>query len=157
MPFKAQRAQIKSLLRELGLEHVQVDTVERFQGGEKDIIIISLTASDPSYISAVLEFLFNPNRLNVAMSRMKEKLILIGSQEMFNATTKDIQKFEELIEPWRTLFRKIRTYGEKLWSGTLEEFVGELDTSEDKYQKILNKYKAINMEVFGINEWPKSP
>ncbi|ASJ12824.1 hypothetical protein A3L14_07975 [Thermococcus thioreducens] len=157
VPFKAQRAQIKSLLRELGLEHVQVDTVERFQGGEKDIIIISLTASDPSYISAVLEFLFNPNRLNVAMSRMKEKLILIGSQEMFNATTKDIQKFEELIEPWRTLFRKIRTYGEKLWSGTLEEFVGELDTSEDKYQKILNKYKAINMEVFGINEWPKSP
>ncbi|AIU70298.1 hypothetical protein TEU_08130 [Thermococcus eurythermalis] len=157
VPFKAQRAQIKSLLRELGLEHVQVDTVERFQGGEKDIIIISLTASDPSYISAVLEFLFNPNRLNVAMSRMKEKLILIGSQEVFNATTKDIQKFEELIEPWRTLFRKIRAYGEKLWSGTLEEFVGELDTSADIYQRILNKYKAINMEVFGINEWPKSP
>ncbi|WP_457753686.1 AAA domain-containing protein [Thermococcus sp.] len=152
VPFKAQRAQIKSLLRQLGLEHIQVDTVERFQGGEKDIIIISLTASDPSYISAVLEFLFNPNRLNVAMSRMKEKLILIGSQEVFNATTKDIHKFEELIEPWRTLFRKIRTYGEKLWSGTLEEFVGELDTSRDRYQGILDKYKAINMEVFGINE-----
>ena len=156
VPFKAQRAQIKSLLRELGLEHVQVDTVERFQGGEKDIIIISLTASDPSYISAVLEFLFNPNRLNVAMSRMKEKLILIGSQEVFNATTKDVQKFEELIEPWRTLFRKIRAHGEKLWDGTLEEFVGEPGTNEDKYQRILEKYKAINMEVFGIKEWPKS-
>ena len=156
VPFKAQRAQIKSLLRELGLEHVQVDTVERFQGGEKDIIIVSLTASDPSYLSAVLEFLFNPNRLNVAMSRMKEKLILIGSQEVFNATARDVQKFEELIEPWRTLFRKIRNHGEKLWDGTLEKFVGDPETSTDRYQRILEKYKDTNLEVFGIKEWPKS-
>ncbi|WP_297509720.1 AAA domain-containing protein [Thermococcus sp.] len=157
VPFKAQRAQIKSLLRGLGLEHVQVDTVERFQGGEKDIIIISLTASDPSYISAVLEFLFNPNRLNVAMSRMKEKLILIGSQEVFNATTTDVQKFEELIEPWRALFRKIRTYGEELWRGTLEDFVREMDTDNNGYQKTLEKYKETNIEIFGINKWPKRP
>ncbi|NJE85804.1 hypothetical protein E3E23_08215 [Thermococcus sp. CX2] len=155
VPFKAQRAQIKNLLREVGLEHVQVDTVERFQGGEKDIIIISLTASDPSYISAVLEFLFNPNRLNVAASRMKEKLIIIGSQEVFNATTKDIQKFEELIEPWRTLFRKIRAHGEKLWNGTLEEFIGDVESEKDRYQKILEKYQVTNLEVFGIKEWPK--
>ncbi len=157
VPFKAQRAQIKSLLRGLGLEQVQVDTVERFQGGEKDIIIISLTASDPSYISAVLEFLFNPNRLNVAMSRMKEKLILIGSQEVFNATTTDVQKFEGLIEPWRALFRKIRTYGEELWRGTLEDFVREMDTDNNGYQKTLEKYKETNIEIFGINKWPKRP
>jgi len=156
VPFKAQRAQIKSLLRELGLKHVQVDTVERFQGGEKDIIIISLTASDPSYISAVLEFLFNPNRLNVAMSRMKEKLILIGSQEVFNATTRDVQKFEEFIEPWRTLFRTIRDHGKGLWSGTLEGLVRKLDAHEAKYQWILEKYKETNIEVFGIKGWPKS-
>jgi|GEM_PF-2468087 len=156
VPFKAQRAQIRSLLRELGLEHVQVDTVERFQGGEKDIIIISLTASDPSYLSAVLEFLFNPNRLNVAMSRMKEKLILIGSQEVFNATARDVQKFEELIEPWRTLFRKIRSHGKKLWDGTLEEFVEEPDTSADRYQRVLEKYKEISLEIFGMKEWPEN-
>ncbi len=68
------------IARDLGLPCV--DTVERVQGAERDIIIFGITSSDPDHIFS--EFLNNPNRLNVAMTRAKTKLIVIGSQAFFS-------------------------------------------------------------------------
>jgi len=68
------------ITRDLGLPCV--DTVERVQGAERDIIIFGITSSDPDHIFS--EFLNNPNRLNVAMTRAKTKLIVIGSQAFFS-------------------------------------------------------------------------
>ena len=58
---------------------IDVDTVERFQGGERDVIIMSATVSDPDYVAAESDFLLDLNRLNVAMSRMEKKLIVLVS------------------------------------------------------------------------------
>lgn len=56
-----------------------IDTVDRFQGGERTVIIMSFTiAQPPSTTSPLREFLTNPNRLNVALTRAKCKLILVG-------------------------------------------------------------------------------
>jgi superfamily I DNA and/or RNA helicase len=59
-----------------------VDTVERVQGAERDLIFFGLTASDPDHLTS--EFLNNPNRLNVAMTRARKKLIIVGSRAFFS-------------------------------------------------------------------------
>ncbi|BAA29178.1 1188aa long hypothetical protein [Pyrococcus horikoshii OT3] len=105
VPYRAQKRLIRSLV------NVQVDTVERFQGGEKDVIIVSMTSSDPAYLSKVLEFIYNPNRLNVAGSRAKEKLILIASKNLFTLSAKDLETFE-ILRPWKRFYIKMRREGE---------------------------------------------
>ncbi len=60
-----------------------IDTIERIQGAQRDIIIFGLTVSDPDHI--LTDFINNPNRLNVAISRAKTKLIIIGSRAFFQA------------------------------------------------------------------------
>src|SRR5204862_440720 len=64
-----------------------IDAVERFQGGERDVIIVSATASDPNYVLSEASFLVNLNRLNVAISRPRLKLIVIASTSVFRLLT----------------------------------------------------------------------
>ncbi|ASJ15761.1 DNA helicase [Thermococcus chitonophagus] len=101
VPYRAQKRLIRSRI------DVQVDTVERFQGGEKDVIIVSMTSSDPAYLSKVMDFLYDPNRLNVAASRAKEKLIMIASRNIFTLTPRDLDTFE-LVRPWKRFYVRMR-------------------------------------------------
>jgi replicative superfamily II helicase len=55
-----------------------IDTVERLQGAEREVILVSLTTSDPDYLSS--PFLNHPQRFNVAMTRARHKLVVVGSQ-----------------------------------------------------------------------------
>lgn len=65
---------------------VKIDTVDSYQGKENRIIILSLTRSD-KYRSP--GFLRTPNRINVAMSRAMDRLLIIGNTEMWRASNKD--------------------------------------------------------------------
>jgi DNA replication ATP-dependent helicase Dna2 len=57
-----------------------IDTVDRFQGGERLVIIISFaTPVTPPAESQLREHLTNPRRLNVALTRAQRKLILVGN------------------------------------------------------------------------------
>jgi DNA replication ATP-dependent helicase/nuclease Dna2 len=59
---------------------MSIDTVDRFQGGERMVIIMSFaTSRSPGAESPLHEFLTRPNRLNVALTRAQRKLILVGS------------------------------------------------------------------------------
>ncbi|AEH24343.1 DNA helicase related protein [Pyrococcus yayanosii CH1] len=99
VPYRAQKRLIKSLIG----NKAEVDTVERFQGGERDVIIVSMTSSDPAYLMQVFDFIYNPNRLNVAASRAKEKLILIASENLFTLSAHDLDHFEKL-RPWKKFY-----------------------------------------------------
>lgn len=59
-------------------EEVVTDTVERMQGQEREMIIISLCTTNIQFLVAVASFFFQPERLNVAITRPMTKLILIG-------------------------------------------------------------------------------
>ncbi len=61
-----------------------IDTVERLQGAERDIVLFSLTTSDPDYLES--PFLNSPNRFNVAMTRARHKLVVVGSNAFFTQT-----------------------------------------------------------------------
>jgi superfamily II DNA/RNA helicase/predicted RecB family nuclease len=58
-----------------------IDTVERLQGAERDVLLFSLTTSDPDHREN--PFLNNPNRFNVAITRARHKLIVVGSRVFF--------------------------------------------------------------------------
>jgi len=101
-PYRAQGRLIRNLLREAVPEtasstplsagvrrRIVIDTVERMQGQERDLIIISLTTSNPGFAAVVADFFFQPERLNVAITRPRKKLIIIGSRFVLDTKTAD--------------------------------------------------------------------
>lgn len=86
-PHRAQNnATADSLAKRLGDANAKlplIDTVERVQGAERDVILYAFTTSDPDYVTS--PFLNNPNRFNVAITRARQKLIVVGSQAFFSA------------------------------------------------------------------------
>ena len=60
----------------------KINTVERLQGQDVRLIILSFAVSDPEYYSKVKSFLLNPNRLNVMISRAKEKDVILRSSDI---------------------------------------------------------------------------
>jgi len=82
-PHKAQKALVVRKLLELfpmaNPEAVfdAVDTVERFQGGERDTIIVSFGVGDTDIIEGEEEFLLQLERTNVAVSRARAKCIVL--------------------------------------------------------------------------------
>lgn len=84
-PFKAQIAQIKKDLVGLELQDITVDTVERYQGSARDIIIISAACNhirQLSLISVISDGV--DKKLNVAMTRAREQVIIIGNKEILS-------------------------------------------------------------------------
>ena len=65
----------------LQLRRSDINTVDRFQGKEKNIIIVSMVRSKKSHRLGehTLEF----ERINVAFSRAQQLLVIVGSQELF--------------------------------------------------------------------------
>lgn len=81
-PWRAQIAAIRNAVSDAGiLEKVTIDTVERFQGGEKDIIIVSMAVFSPAQIK-MLQSLNGDGtvdrKFNVTVSRAREELIVLG-------------------------------------------------------------------------------
>ena len=72
-----------------------VDTVERFQGQQRDIMIASYTLGDPDQIAEEDEFLMSLNRFNVIASRARAKLVVLVSQEILNHLAHDIEVLRE--------------------------------------------------------------
>ncbi len=83
--------QVRHLIREINgvawartlLEKgiIKVDTIDSYQGKENDIVIVSLVRSNASGIQG---YVSSENRANVALSRAKEALFIIGNSEMWN-------------------------------------------------------------------------
>ncbi|XP_015251753.1 PREDICTED: putative helicase mov-10-B.1 [Cyprinodon variegatus] len=86
-PYRKQVEKIRKALKSLktlkDLKELQVGSVEEFQGQEKKIIIISTVRSSLSYVKMDTDFnigfLSNEKRFNVAMTRAKSLLIVIGN------------------------------------------------------------------------------
>jgi DNA replication ATP-dependent helicase Dna2 len=81
-PYRSQGRAIRSLLgKAFGFDaarNIVSDTVERMQGQERELIILSMTTGDQAYLSSITPFFFQPERLNVSITRPKTKLIVIG-------------------------------------------------------------------------------
>jgi superfamily I DNA and/or RNA helicase len=124
-PHNAQKGLLKSMLAD-GYGETRVDTVERYQGGEADFIIISTTVSDPDYIRSESEFLLNLNRVNVSISRMKKKIVILASRSIFEFMPQDAKDYDKALL-WRGISQVVGyTAGSKpCWTGDLSKFLGQ--------------------------------
>ncbi|HYY52928.1 MAG TPA: AAA domain-containing protein [Myxococcales bacterium] len=72
-PYEAQVQRLRQLLH--GAEELEIDTVDGFQGREKEAVVVSLVRSNPE---GELGFVADIRRINVALTRARKKLIVIG-------------------------------------------------------------------------------
>jgi len=107
VPYRAQSRLIRSLIRR-NLQDSEitnrlvVDTVDRMQGQEREVIIVSFATASAKFASQIADFLFQPQRLNVAVTRPRTKLILVGSHNMLNADQYD-ESQKEIMDMLRDL------------------------------------------------------
>jgi len=78
-PYNAQVADLAAKLP----RGARVGTVDRFQGQQAPVVIYSMTTSTPEDAPRGMEFLYSPNRLNVATSRAQCACIVFGSRRLF--------------------------------------------------------------------------
>ncbi|OAS22536.1 bifunctional RecB family nuclease/DEAD/DEAH box helicase [Methylobacterium platani] len=95
-PHRAQQAAVVERLLRIGsgqAEHeammAAVDTVERFQGQEKTVMVASYGLGDRDQIASEEEFLYSLNRFNVVASRAKAKLVVILSRSLIDYLPRD--------------------------------------------------------------------
>ena len=88
-PYTAQTRKIRGQLRRLdaNCSAVTVDTIDSFQGGEREAIIISWVCSNERNNAGFLEYPnIGPRRLNVALTRARKRLVLIGDWQTLGTT-----------------------------------------------------------------------
>jgi uncharacterized protein len=76
-PYNAQVSDLSNRLK-----NARVGTVDKFQGQEAPVVIYSLTTSSPEDAPRGMEFLYSLNRLNVATSRARALVIVVGSPHL---------------------------------------------------------------------------
>ncbi|HEU4880670.1 MAG TPA: ATP-binding protein, partial [Longimicrobium sp.] len=72
-----------------------VDTVERMQGNERELILVSYAVADREYAEREAEFLLNPNRFNVSITRPRSKLIVFMSEDVLRTVPQDEEVMTE--------------------------------------------------------------
>jgi DNA replication ATP-dependent helicase Dna2 len=90
-PFRAQIAQIRQCLydKALPVDLITIDTVERYQGGARDVIILSTCANNLEQIESICSLSDEgiDRKLNVAITRARDQFILIGNEELLSTTS----------------------------------------------------------------------
>lgn len=81
-PYNDQRKRIRKALEAAGLGAIRVGTVDKFQGQEAAVVLYSMATSNEATLPRDLAFLFERNRLNVAISRAQCMSILVCSPEL---------------------------------------------------------------------------
>lgn len=100
-PHRAQRSKVISRLRHIFADDPvpdifgAVDTVERYQGQQRDVILASYGIGDPDLIESEDEFLYNLNRFNVLTSRARAKVIFFCPIALLQHLSNDIAVIEE--------------------------------------------------------------
>jgi predicted RecB family nuclease len=83
-PYNAQRRLIAERLAEKGLSDVRVGTVDKFQGQEAPVVFYSMATSSGEDMPRNMAFLFEKNRLNVAISRAQCMTVLVCSPRLLD-------------------------------------------------------------------------
>jgi len=85
-PYRSQVNELKNLLNSINEVHkskIKVGTVHSFQGSEADVVIIDLVDAPNEKIGLLYQGKTGERLINVAVSRAKHKLIIVGNVKMF--------------------------------------------------------------------------
>ncbi|MCH8518314.1 AAA family ATPase [Candidatus Gracilibacteria bacterium] len=93
-PFRKQVEKLNSIIGET----IDIDTVHKFQGREKDIIIFSTVLDNSRDGNITLKFADQANLINVTISRAKNKFIVVTDHELFFKKGREIKDFVKYVE-----------------------------------------------------------
>ena len=102
VPYRNQIATIRQAIEPLGIEplmHITIDTVERYQGSQRDVIIYSFTVTKPYQLDFLTSSCFQEDgrtidrKLNVVLTRARVQLLLVGHRPLLEQNA----LFRELI------------------------------------------------------------
>jgi len=99
-PYNVQVNHLKSVLP----AGARVGTVDKFQGQEAPVVLVSMATSDAECLPRDIEFLFSANRLNVALSRAQCLAVVVASPKLMETPCRTIDqlrlvnKFCQLVE-----------------------------------------------------------
>lgn len=87
VPFRGQISMIRNCLAALSVDHYEdftIDTVERYQGSQRDIIVFSTTVSRPYQLDTLsapvyMDGVWTDRKLNVALTRARKQFFLVGN------------------------------------------------------------------------------
>jgi hypothetical protein len=120
-PHNAQRGALDTRLP----EDVTANTVEKYQGGQRDIIAVSATVSDPEFARQEERFILNPRRLLVAISRSRLLTIVVCSTALFEVAPEDSERLAHG-PVWARLFTQaVGRDADPAWAGPLGDFVDD--------------------------------
>lgn len=122
--YRSQLALLKHGLR--GRQDVEMHTADRFQGRDKEVIILSLVRSNEA--KSIGELLKDWRRINVAFTRAKTKLLVIGSRETLKGNGPNANGEEEMVA------RFVKLMEEKNWIYDLPKSALEDHLFEDGAQ-----------------------
>ena len=71
-------------------------SVDRFQGQEAAVVFLSLCSSDAADAPRGIDFLFNPNRLNVAISRAQTLVIVVGNPGLATTRVSTVEQLKKV-------------------------------------------------------------
>jgi hypothetical protein len=96
-PYRRQVDKVADAL----LNNIQADTVHRFQGREKKIIIMSTVLDETRNGNSGVEFVDNPQLVNVAVSRAVKRFVLVTNHDMLPASRhlRDLVQFIQYRDP----------------------------------------------------------
>lgn len=91
VPYRNQISAVRSAISRLGIEsldNISVDTVERYQGSQRDYIIYGFTVTQPHQLAFLTSSRFIENgvlidrKLNVALTRARSHMIIVGNSRL---------------------------------------------------------------------------
>lgn len=140
VPYRNQIAMIRQEVSRLGipeLEAVSIDTVERYQGSQRDVIVYSFTVRDFNQLNFLAANTFREGdytidrKLNVAITRARKQLFLTGNPEILGANL----TFYKLMEYIRMHNGYVQTSLERFCQGDFEvhDFAPDWDLHSGHY------------------------
>lgn len=127
-PHRAQNAAIRNALAQNGFGTADkpmplVDTVEKLQGKERAVVLVSYGVADEEYAETEAAFLLSENRFNVATTRAERKLIVFCADPVINVVPSDRQTLLDA-----TMLKEFKNYcsdGQEVLTVNIPE-VGEV-------------------------------
>nr|MBP9898843.1 hypothetical protein [Gemmatimonadales bacterium] len=90
--------QVRALRARLG-DAARIGSVDKFQGQEAPVVIVSMCASTLDDAPRGPQFLLSPNRLNVAISRAQALAIVVGSSTLGDVRVRSVEEMQ-LVSRW---------------------------------------------------------
>ncbi|AGY82877.1 AAA domain-containing protein [Carnobacterium inhibens] len=99
-PYKAQTKRLEKEINKVEFNHlvVEVNTIDAFQGREKQIVIMNLVRNNPNN---TIGFIEQDSRMNVAFSRAQEMMFVIGNTEFIHRNKMKLPKLYEIVAQLR--------------------------------------------------------